>query len=540
MKPNYKLLIGIAPLSFLACNQVEKAPRPNIVLILADDMGYSDLGCFGSQVNTPNLDRLAHEGVRMTQFYNNARSCPSRAALLTGLYPHQAGVGGMTDTDIPVPEYQGYLNEHCMTLGELLKESGYSTYLSGKWHVGEEKESWPHARGFEKCFSSIKGAGSYFDFLPYRNEKWPPGNDLIVVNDDKQIEPPDTQFYVTDVYTDYALEYLQGHDPEKPFFLYLGYTAPHWPLHALPEDIAKYEGKYQMGWDSLRMQRYHNLIEMGLIHPATKLSERNEKVQAWDSLSDEEQEHQERMMTVYAAMIDRMDQNIGRIIEQLEFSGQLDNTLIIFLSDNGGCRAGNLAYSSYSHERFDPEALPGTPESFTGYGAGWANASNTPYRLYKSQTHEGGIATPFIAYYPRKFGKNKIIQSPAHIVDILPTFAELAGTSYPETYNGNQLKPLQGKSLVPLLTENKSMEKRTMFFEHMDNKAVINGHWKLVKRKGQDWELYDLETDRGETNNLVGKKPGLANDLKEKYNAWAKENKVLPWDEVQERIPYKF
>ncbi len=540
MKRNYKLLSGILPLSFLACNQQGEAPRPNIILILADDMGYSDIGCFGSEINTPNLDHLAHEGVRVTQFYNNARSCPSRAALLTGLYPHQAGVGGMTDTDIPIPEYQGYLTEQSMTLGELLKEAGYSTYLSGKWHVGEEKESWPHARGFERCFSSIKGAGSYFDFFPYRNKKWPPGNELIVVNGDQQIAPPDTQFYVTDLYTDYALDYLKEHDPGKPFFLYLGYTAPHWPLHALPEDIAKYEGKYQMGWDSLRAQRFRKLIETGLIHPGTKLSERHEHVQAWDSLSDEEQAYQERLMTVYAAMIDRVDQNIGRIINHLESSGQMDNTFIVFLSDNGGCRAGNLAYSSYSHERFDPGALPGSPESFTGYGAGWANASNTPYRLFKSTTHEGGIATPFIAYFPKKFGENKILSTPAHIVDILPTFAQLAGAGYPETFHGNKLKPLQGKSLVPLLEENKAMEKRAFFFEHMGRKAVIEGHWKLVKQRGQEWELYNLETDRGETNNLVDQKPGLANNLKEKYNAWATENGVLPWDEVQEKIPYKF
>ncbi len=518
----------------------ENDTRPNMLLILADDMGFSDIGCFGSEIKTPNLDKLAEQGVRMSSFYNNARCCPSRAALLTGLYPHQAGIGGMTDTDVPIPEYQGYLNDNSVTIADVLRDAGYSTYLAGKWHVGEEKGQWPLDHGFDRCFSSIKGAGSYFDFLPYRNESWPPGNEIVVVEDDRQIEPPDTMFYATDLYTDYALKYIREHDHKKPFFLYVGYTAPHWPLHALPEDISKYKGKYLIGWDSLRQQRFRKLKDMGLIHPDTKLSDRFEAVNAWDSLSKEEKEKQAHLMTVYAAMIDRMDQNIGRLINQLEQEGYSKNTLIIFLSDNGGCSAGNLAYSKYSHPRFDPEAPAGTPESFTGYGKAWANVSNTPYRLFKAKTHEGGIASPFIAWFPQRFKKGVISDVPGHITDIMPTLAGLAKTEYPERFEGEHIKPQQGISLLPVFEGPGTDALRTFYFEHMGNCAVIEGDWKVVKLRDRNWELYNIRTDRSETKNLVDKEPDIAGKLIEKYVSWTKKNRVLPRDEVEKAIPYQF
>ncbi len=514
--------------------------KPNIILILADDMGFSDLGCYGSEIHTPNLDRLANEGVRFSHFYNNARCCPSRASLLSGVYPHQAGIGGMTDTDIPIPEYQGYFKDNVITVADLLRSAGYTTYLSGKWHVGAEPEHWPRQHGFDRCFAFINGAASYYDFEPYRNELWPPGNELTLVRDDQKIEMTDMEFYATDLYTDHAIQFLENHDATNPFFLYLSYTAPHWPLHALPEDIKKYDGVYDDGWDVIREQRFQRLRDLGVIHPDTELSAKSDPDRDWGKLTDEEKERETRLMTVYAAMIDRMDQNIGRLLDHLKESDQLDNTVIFFLSDNGGCATGNLAYSKYAHSRFDPEAPAGGPESFTGYGADWANVSNTPFRLFKAKVHEGGIATPFIAWYPKHFKKGVISHEKGHIVDIMPTLVELAGTEYPEAFNGKKIIPNEGRSLMPVFRDKKQLPKRTLFFEHMGHCSVIDGDWKMVRLRNEDWELYNLKTDRSETTNLAVTEPEKLAELVLKYERWAEENKVLPWEEVEKKIPYKF
>lgn len=531
--------------TFIACqntsNQTTSNPQPpNIILILADDMGYSDLGCYGSEINTPHLDRLASEGVRFSQFYNNARCCPSRAALMTGLYPHQVGVGGMTDTDIPIPEYQGFISENAVTIADVLSNAGYSTYLSGKWHLGEEPENWPLRNGFDQCFAFINGAASYFDFKPYWNETWPPGNELTVVRNDQPVDLSDQNFYATDLYTDEAINFINQHPQEKPFFLYLAYTAPHWPLHALPEDIRKYDGKYEAGWDQVRQQRYQNLQKMGLIGKQTDLSEKFKPENSWTDLSLEERKNEALLMQVYAAMIDRVDQNIGRLLNELEQNGILNNTVIMFLSDNGAVGSRNLALSKYAHPRWDPEAKPGTPESFTGMGKPWANVSNTPFREFKSSIYEGGIATPFIAWYPTKFPAGSINHSVTHIVDVMPTITELAGTSYPQTFDNQPIKPKEGISLVQSMIDQQTIENRKFFFEHLGNCGVIDVEWKLVRFRNQPWELYHLQNDRSETRNLAGANPGKLNELIQKYERWAQDNNVLPREEVEAKIPFNF
>ena len=540
IKRNFVILLVLSNFLFSCNKNKTDDTRPNIIIILADDMGFSDIGCYGSEINTPNLDKLANEGVRFSRMYNNAKCCPSRAALLTGLYPHQAGVGEMTDVDLPIPEYQGYLNNESVTIADVLGAAGYSTYLSGKWHLGEEPGHWPLDNGFDECFAFINGASSYFDFKPYRSEDWPPGNELKTIRNNKQVFLEDNSFYTTDLYTDEAISFIKNNPDNKPFFLYLAYNAPHWPLHALPGDIKKYEGKYNAGWEVIREKRYENLKNLGLINSNTQLSEKNKADREWDKLSVKEKKYEARLMEVYAAMVDRMDQNIGRLIDGLKSSEEFDNTIILFLSDNGGCRAGRLAGGKYIHERFGHEALPGTPESFTGYGQNWANVSNTPFREFKSDIHEGGIATPFIIWNPGIFPAGKINHTVTHIVDILPTVIELAGTSYPDTFNGNKIKPAEGKSLVEIASKNQHVEGQIYFFEHQGRCGVISRDWKIVRFRDKPWELYNIKNDRGETTDIAKQNPALLNELADKYDAWASINKVLPREEVEKQMIYKF
>lgn len=514
------------------------AAAPNIIVILADDMGYSDIGCFGGEIATPHLDRLAAGGVRLTAFYNNARCCPSRAALLTGRYPQQVGVGGMTDIGVSIPAYQGHFHDRTLTVADLLRRRGYATYLSGKWHVGEEPDHWPLAHGFDHCFALIQGAASYYDFLPYRNDRWPPGNGLTVVRDNEPLNLTDSTFYATDLYTDEAMRLLDGHpSPAQPFFLYLSYTAPHWPLHALPEDIARYADTYQEGYEATRRRRYERLLTLGLIDSTTQLAATEATAPDWAALSDPERAEQAQLMAVYAAMVDRLDQNIGRLLDYLEATDRLDNTVIFFLSDNGAATAGDLTGGRYGHPRFDPAAPAGTPLSFTGYGRAWAAVSNTPFRYFKGDTYEGGIATPFIAWSPGRFPGGRTADPATHIVDLLPTISELSGL-----VPGQQAYPdsLEGLSLLPLLEGTDTLAPRPLFFEHMGNAGVIDGRWKLVRFRNQPWELYDLATDRSETTDLAGRYPERMQLLQALYTDWAAQSGVLPWEVVESAIPYTF
>ena len=516
---------GILGLTLAACSSQNTGTKLNIVLIMADDMGYSDIGCFGSEIQTPTLDKLANQGVRFTQFYNASRSCPTRASLLTGLYQHQAGVGDMV-SNLGYPSYQGYLNNHCVTLAEALKYNGYNTYMSGKWHVGGRPEVLPLKRGFDRYFGLIDGAGSYFEKKAYRVNQKPPRWML----DNLDYNPPDSGFYLTDAITDYALSFLKDESVMgKPFFLYLAYTAPHWPLHALPEDIAKYRGKYLKGWDNLREERYRRMLNLGIIDPSAELSPRDEMSPEWDTLSDEDKDMWDLRMSVYAAMIDRLDQNIGRIVNYLTEAEGLDNTLIIFLSDNGGCHEPIKNRGNY----IPTTAETGTRESFDSYEYPWANASNTPFRMFKHWVHEGGIATPFIAYYPKIIKGGRIVTQPGHIIDIMPTFLEIARGVYPESFNGSNIKPMEGISLLPAMKGKSLKRKNPLFWEHEGNRAVRSGDWKLVSdydysaKKFRAWELYNLKNDRSEIYDLSSTEPERTRDMIDIFEKWAEKAGVV-------------
>jgi len=496
--------LGLAP----ALLRAARARRPNIVLIMADDMGFSDLGCYGSEISTPNLDRLASNGVRFTQFYNTARCCPTRSSLLTGLYPHQAGVGHMVN-DRGLPAYQGYLNNRCATIAEVLAPAGYRTLMSGKWHVGEKRPHWPMDRGFQRYFGLISGGSNYFRLDPGRQMAF--GNEPFTPSSDK--------FYMTDTFTDYALRFLdEGKGSQSPFFLYLAYTSPHWPLHAWPEDIARYRGRYKTGWDELRQRRHRGMIDMGLVDRRWPLTPRDATAPAWEDAKDPDM--LDLRMAVYAAQIDRMDQNIGRVLAQLREMGAEQNTLILFLADNGGC--------AERIERGTPGALPGTPDSFSSYGLPWANASNTPFRLYKHWVHEGGISTPLIAHWPGVIRKpGTLTHQPGHIIDIMATCADVAGATYP-----SNVTPLEGRSLLPVFEGRKRHPHPALCWEHEGNRAVRQGDWKLVSRHPSNWELYNLARDRTEMQDLASREPKRVRDMTALYNQWAARCGVVEWDKL--------
>lgn len=490
--------------------------KPNILLIMADDMGYSDIGCYGSEISTPNIDRLAARGMRFKNFYNNTKSCPSRASLLTGLYNHEAGMGNMVTSsggEIKPGPYQGFLNENCVTIAEVLQEAGYSTYMAGKWHVGERPEHWPLQRGFEKYFGLIGGGNSYFELIEkqmtqtvYMNELW---------------YPPDDNFYITQAFADSATSFLRSHFKNKksePFFLYLAFTAPHFPLHALEEDIIKYEGQYDIGWDSLRLERYERMKKLGIIDKDCLLSPRTPGLQAWAEVEDKPL--WSRRMQVYAAMIDRMDQGVGKVVKEIKKNGQINNTIIVFLADNGAC-ATNASTRNL--------AVPGIPVgargSYDSYRSQWANASNTPYRFYKISLFEGGTRTPLIVHWPSVIKNGgEITDQFGHIIDIMPTFCEAAGIEYPEKFNNQNIKPFRGKSLLPAFLGKPVDRPEPVFWEHVGGKALREGRWKLVTRRaGAEWELYDLECDPTELNDLSESKSEIVRKMSEKYEKIAKE-----------------
>lgn len=492
--------------------------RPNVLVIMADDMGFSDIGCFGSEIQTPNIDRLAKRGVRFTHFYNCARCCPSRASLLTGLDNHSVGVGDMVQDRGP-GSYQGYLNDHCVTLAEALKPAGYHPLMVGKWHVGENQGHWPTDRGFEHYFGLISGACNYFRLDPERK----------MALDGEPWRPPAEGFYMTDAFTDHAVSLLDdyGRRPD-PFLLYLAYTAPHWPLHAWPDDIAKYRGKYRKGWDQLRLDRHARQLDIGIVDKRWPLTPRDAGVPAWDKVAN--QDYEDHRMAIYAAQITRMDQGIGRILTKLQEVGQEENTLVLFLSDNGAC-----------HEivnRGKPDAEMGSADSFLSYGVGWANAGNTPFRLYKHWTHEGGIAAPFVARWPGVIpSENSLFHQPAHITDIMPTVLELAGARYPKTFRGKEILPTNAKSLVPIFRGQRWSGHDALFWEHEGNRAVHQANWKLVSRYPDRWELYDLEADRTELNDRAAKEPDRVRSMVSLYEGWARQHGVIPFENLPKARP---
>ena len=520
MLARYLIAVVVATLFFCASSRANAAARPNVIVVMADDMGFSDIGCYGGEIQTPHLDRLAAGGLRFTQFYNTSRCCPTRASLLTGLFPHDAGMGGMVRKNEgganTVSPYQGYLNDSCVTIAEVLRPAGYNVLMSGKWHVGENHPNWPTDRGFQRYFGLISGANSYWKLNAGRT---------MALEDQPYKPPSDGSFYMTDATSDYAVGLIDEYGRrEKPFFLYVAYTAPHWPLHAWPEDIAKYRGKYRQGWETLRKERHARMIESGIVESEWPLSPLDAEL--WDALTEKEQQDFDLKMAVYAAMVDRMDQGIGRMLKKLKEVGERENTLILFLADNGGC-----------HENPVRSEVPGTPpgpkESFLAYGKNWANASNTPFRRYKHWVHEGGISTPLIANWPAVVTEGKITQQVGHVIDLMATCVDVAGAEYPGEFRGKTIRPLAGKSLLPILKGKQRKGHEVLYWEHRDNRAVRQGDWKLVSARGGEWELYHLRHDRTELNDLATTEPNRRDQLLAQYHVWAKNVGVLPYKQVR-------
>lgn len=495
--------------------------RPNIVLIMADDLGFSDIGCFGSEIQTPNLDALAAGGLRFPRFYNAARCCPTRASLLTGLYPHQAGMGGMVTQAKPdnraTGPYQGYLADNTVTIAEALRPAGYHCYMSGKWHVGEFRPYWPVDRGFDQFYGMISGAMNYFGDL---NRGKSAKDRRTFAEDDRSITPPTEGFYTTDAFTDRAITMLGAHPKEEPFFLYLAYNAPHWPLHAHPDDIARYRGRYRDGWATLREQRYERMKTLGVINPAWALSPPDPEAADWKTLSDAQRDEMDLKMAVYAAQVDCLDRNIGRVVEQLKQMGCHENTLIVFLSDNGACHESGPLGKNFRPDLTGPI---GSVNSFHSYGRSWSNASNTPFRLHKHWAHEGGCSSPLIAHWPEGIAaRGTLHPQVGHIIDLLPTFLELAGASCPSENAHGPVQPLEGCSLAPCFSSDETRD-RELYWEHFGNRAAHIGDWKLVAdgEKGP-WELYNLAEDRTELKNRIKDLPDKAAALEKQWHAWAR------------------
>ncbi|MEO1825294.1 MAG: arylsulfatase [Roseibacillus sp.] len=499
------LLIGLISGPLTASAEPDRT-RPNIVLIMVDDMGYSDIGCYGGEVQTPHLDRLAKGGLRFTQFYNTAKCHTTRAELLTGNYAYSIGDNNM---------------EHGATFGEVLRPIGYRTLIAGKWH----QKPLPTTRGFDRYFGLADGCSNFFNpGLKARPGEGPPGRKGKTrvrrwAIEDKVImgyTSTDKDFYHTDAFTSYAIDRLDEYkDEDKPFILYLPYTAPHYPLHAWPEDIAKYRGKYKIGWDEIRKQRFARMNEMGIIGPNHKLSPRASR--AWNDLTDQQKDEEDLKMAVYAAMIDRVDQNLGRLFAKLRELGKWNNTLIMFLTDNGACP---------EQPNTTPDIPPGPVESYRTVSVAWANASNTPYRKFKSTDYEGGIRTPFIAHWPGVIKPGMTAQV-GHIIDVSATFRDITGAEYPTKILGNRTKPPIGKSLLPVF-KGKQREPHAEIYWHFNRaNAVRQGDLKVV-RAGKDWELYDLKADPTEMHDLAKERPEKTAELAQMWEDWRQNYKNKP------------
>jgi arylsulfatase len=558
-------LLGQLTVVSIAIGALPQPPRTNIVLILADDMGYSDIGCYGSEIQTPVLDSLAKNGLRFTQFYNTSRCCPTRASLLTGLYAHQAGVGLMTE-DLGYAGYTGDLNRRCVTLAEALRPAGYRNYMCGKWHVTKhagpksDNSNWPVQRGFDRFYGTITGAGSYYDPATLCRD-----NTFITPVNDPEYHPK--QFHYTDAISDNAVKFMHDHGKthsDQPFFLYVAFTSAHWPMHAMEEDIARYKGRYDAGYDAIRAARYKRAQELGVFDPRWEISP---TAANWDKVKSKEWEI--RCMEVYAAMVETMDRSIGRILAELKQQGKLDNTMFIYLQDNGGCAEGYgrqsnadkikepnyrpLARDELQTKiwppmqtrdgralRTGPEAMLGPEDSFVGYGGGWANVSNTPFRGYKHDALEGGISTPFIVSWPAGIPaprRNAVVNTPAHLIDIMATFVDVAGASYPKQFHGEPIQPMEGVSLLPTLRGEELQRTAPLGFEHHGNSALREGKWKIVcdyrANQPTKWELHDMDADRTELKDLAAEQPQKLQELVDKWRKWADRVGVQTWPVIR-------
>ncbi|MCA9069883.1 MAG: arylsulfatase, partial [Planctomycetaceae bacterium] len=511
----YAIVFGF----FLLGGDLVAAERPNVLLILCDDLGYSDLGCYGGEIQTPNLDRLAAEGMRFSQFYNCAVCVTTRSALLTGLSPRQ--------TEPP------RLRTNMITLGEALQRAGYATSLTGKWHLGSTSPRRPIDRGFDEYYGVLSGCCNFFnpakaDPVFYNGGQFRP----FAHNDQRIKEFPDG-YYTTDAFTNHAIEtitrFAKGNEP---FFVHLCYTAPHFPLHAFPEDIARYRGKYSDGYLAMRKRRHKRQAELGLFESLPKLSAPENKkgdyrydydVPDWENLSAAERKREEARMETYAAMVDRMDRGIGRVLKALDETGVADNTVVMFLSDNGGC----ASWPSYrkgqetAFEEYNKGIPVGDGRGYEFVGKGWGWAQNAPFRQFKTWCYEGGIATPMIVRWPGKVSAGSITHQVGHIIDFMPTLLELAGSEYPREFKGNTLLPLEGESLLPIFHGKQREGHASLSWELYGNRAIRQGDWKLVWGASEKrWELYNLKRDRSETNNLAAKFPDRVAKMARDWEAW--------------------
>ena len=564
LKKYFTLFVATSLTSIIAINSIAQSSsslnkKPNIIVILTDDMGFSDIGCYGSEINTPNIDKLAKNGVRFNHFYNTARCSPSRASLLTGLYPHQAGMGHLSTENFTEEGYVDDLSTRAVTMAEVFKTAGYATYMTGKWHIAKDIlnkndiRNWPIQRGFQRYFGTLNGSGSFYD----------PGT---LVSNNNYIAPGEN-FYYTNAITDTAVKFIKEHKTPNPFFFYIAYTSAHWPLHAPEKEVQKYKGVYDKGWDAIRTARFNKLQKLGIISKEAVLTERGVSIPAWENAPMKD--WQVRKMEVYAAMIDIMDQGIGKIISTLEQKGILDNTVIFYMHDNGGCAepldsdqpeiamtAEQKQIQPFSKDsifvgkkpiytrdgqfiRSGMGVMPGPANSWVTYGIEWANVSNTPFKMYKHWTHEGGIASPLIVYWPKGVKqKGAIRKQDAHLIDIMATCIDIAGISYPKTYNGYNIQPMEGKSLVGAIN-NQPIKRDFIFWEHEGNRALKAGKWKLVSKtekskvfteKDQNaWELYNLELDPSETKNVAVQYTAKVKELALLWEKEAIRTKALPW-----------
>jgi len=542
------LLVGAACLvgckSSAPRENAKQTGHPNIVLIMVDDMGFSDLGCYGGEIDTPRIDALARNGVRFSQFYNAGRCCPTRASLLTGLYPHRAGIGHMATRDYGFKGYKGELRPEAVTLAETLKLKGYDTWMVGKWHLSINfepegpKHNWPLQRGFDRFYGTLVAAGSL----------WNPVT-LTEGNEDISPVPAEEDYYYTEVLTDRAISWLQEQPKGEPFFLYVAHPAPHWPLHARQEVIDKYKPRYRVGWDALRDARIRRLKAEGLVPSGCELSERDPHVPAWSNV--EHPQWQASRMAAYAAMIDQVDTAIGKLVDSIAERGELDNTLILICSDNGGSaleHPNGLIGSTgapWTTMRYVPVRTrdgravisgdvvglePGPEDTYGGCGYGWANLSNAPFRLFKKFAHEGGISTPLIAHWPAGITqRGSVVHDVAHVMDVMPTCLAAAGAEHPARFNELDTLRMDGVNLLPVLAAERNLADRVLGFEHAGNRALWMGDWKLVAEKGKEWELFNLCSDRSESRDLAAARPEKRKRMEARYSQWARDVWVEDW-----------
>ncbi|WP_321290096.1 arylsulfatase [uncultured Sunxiuqinia sp.] len=533
-RKNQSIVLGSTLLASCASvpTQSKVFEKPNILLVMVDDMGYSDLGCYGGEIQTPNIDQLAGQGIRFTQMHNSARCCPTRASLLTGHHPQQAGINGMGVN----------LAMNTATIAEVLKENGYHTGMTGKWHLSQTKpvnkpveqlrwmahqvdygpfsplENYPCNRGFEEHWGVIWGVVNYFD--PFS-----------LVHNEEAIKEVSEDFYMTDFITEKSIDLIDeyGKD-EKPFFLYVAHTAPHWPLHALPEDIKKYKDTYKDGWEALRKSRYERMAEMGIIDKDSYPLPENSSGRVWDDV--ERKDYESACMSVHAAMIDRVDEGVGEIIQKLKETGQYENTIIMVLSDNGASYERGYP-PGFDRPGFTRDSTiiefgsdhPGPETTWNYIGRAWASASNTPFRYWKMESYEGGTATPFIIHWPKglKGQENTINRGVAHVIDVMPTCLEVSDTDYPEIVNSQKTIALVGKSLMPMLLGETESIHDTLFWEHQRGRAIRTAEWKMSALPGKDWELFRINEDHTEMNDLSAQYPEEVKELSAAWNEWAKK-----------------